>query len=53
MSESRARRDAKDREKGSKRLEKRFANGKKMSVMLRTNYNKDVMRLLDAVGLTP
>ena len=28
-------------------------NGKKMSVMLRTDYDEEVMRLLEAVGRTP
>jgi hypothetical protein len=26
-------------------------NGKKMSVMLRTDYDEEVMRLLNAIGL--
>ena len=28
-------------------------NGKKMSVMLRTDYDEEVMLLLDAIGLKP
>jgi hypothetical protein len=28
-------------------------NGKKMSVMLRTEYDEEVMKLLDTIGIKP
>lgn len=61
MSDSRARKDARDREKGVSRLEKRFASGKitKESVNNRgynrflTLHGEEVTKLLDAIGVKP